>query len=232
MAPRVLAQEAGQPDSIDSASVDRPSAQMHFQLPRQPLAEALDEYERLTGLSVLVKSTLLDGRTNAPVDGDYSPRDALLRLLFGTGLQMSFTDANAVAIVPSPVPTQSPPPAPPAEIPQEQIAGVGANGSDYRGYAAMLQTRLTQALCQSSQTRPGNYRLMMQLRIGSRGEVADAKIVGTTGTPERDAAIARTVRTLVLDAAPPAALPEPVTILVRPQGGGVVPDCPEPDTGG
>ena len=221
----VEAQEAGVEEGVTAGT-------LHFELPAQPLAEALKAYGSMTSLSVLVQSPLLERRTSAPVAGDYSPRDALERLLAGTGLEARFTSADEAIIV---MPPQSLEPAtvasPPAAIAASAIDGAMTDG-DYRAYAAMVQTRLTEALCDSPQTRPGSYRLVAQLRIDGTGAVIASRIVGTTGLAARDAAIERAMRTLVLDSAPPAALPEPVTILLRAHGNGVDTDCTAVDERG
>ena len=100
-----------------------------------------------------------------------------------------------------------------------------AGGRDNRAYAAMIQARLAEVLCASPQTRPGSFRLVVQLRIDGSGAVSASRVVGSTGTPERDAAIVHAIRTLVFDSAPPAALEQPVTILFRSSNDGTSGDC-------
>ncbi|HEY1607866.1 MAG TPA: secretin and TonB N-terminal domain-containing protein [Paraburkholderia sp.] len=201
---------------------------MHFDLPAEPLADALDAYMQVSGQSVMAQTQLLNGRTSAPVSGDFAPHDALRRLFAGTGLAVSFTGEREAVVLPS----QSQAPgtdngasaASPTTITASDIDGVMKNG-DFRAYAAMVQTRLTEALCASPLTRPGHYRLVAQLRIGADGTVVASKLVSETGVAARDAAIARVLRGLKFDAAPPAGLAEPLTILLRPPGSGVETDC-------
>jgi hypothetical protein len=210
----------------ETASADQGAAGLaHFDIPAQSLADALKSFDRLTHLSVLVQSSVLDRRTSAPVLGDYTPRDALQYMLAGTGLQARFPGLDAVTIVAAPVGEPNLMPPPPAVIASQAIDGALAGGADYRPYLAMVQMRVTQALCESPQTRPGSYRLAVRLRIGDGGRVVASRIAGSTGDAARDAAIARTMRTLVLDAPAPASMPEPVTFLLRPEGAGVLADC-------
>jgi hypothetical protein len=209
----------------DAPSAGRmPTDSIHFELPAQPLAEALRVYGRITEELVIVQTRLVEGRTSAPVKGEYPPHEALRRLLAGTGLQASVSSADEIVIVPRP--ETSPPSAPTRTlaINAAVIDGVMAGG-DNRSYAALLQTRLTQALCASPATRPGSYRLVAQLRIDNSGLVVASRIVESTGRAERDAAIEQAMSALVLDSAPPATLQEPVTILLRPQGNSVDTDC-------
>jgi hypothetical protein len=205
-------------------------AAIHFDLPAQPLADALDAYERLTRLSVMAQTRLLAGRTGAAVNGDYSSHEALQRLLAGTGLDANFTDLDEAVIVPSPSSQPSPPTVPPLTVAASDIDGV-MDAGDFRAYAAMVQTRLTDALCASPQTRPGSYRLVAQLRIDASGSIVASKVVASTGLPSRDAAIASAMQAMTLDSAPPAGLPEPLTILLRPHGAGIDTDCSQFDQG-
>ncbi|MBH1984684.1 MAG: STN domain-containing protein, partial [Burkholderiales bacterium] len=57
---------------------------VRFDLPAQPLDAALVAFGEVTGYSVLVSSQLAAGRVAAPVRGDYTPAEALQRLLAGT----------------------------------------------------------------------------------------------------------------------------------------------------
>jgi hypothetical protein len=220
------------------AGLDTTSAAgtMHFELPAQPLVETLQAYGRMTDSAVLVDSNLLERRVSTPVNGDFSPREALQRLLAGTGLQARFTSSEGAIITPLPADAQATAPGSAsnsgvsggATIDLSSIQGV-MTGGDYRAYAAMVQTRLTEALCASAETRPGHYRLVLQIDIDKAGTVASSHAVGSTGEPSRDAAIERAARTLALDSAPPAGLREPITILLRPDGDGVLTQCPSPD---
>ena len=74
-------------------------------------------------------------------------------------------------------------------------------------------------LCRSALTRPGSYRLALRLRIAASGSVATLKQAGSTGRPVRDAVISRSLRAQVFEPPPPA-MPQPITILLRPDGAG------------
>jgi hypothetical protein len=208
------------------------AALIHFDLPAQPLADALETYDRITRLSVMAQTRLLAGRMSAAVSGDYSSHEALQHLLAGTGLDASFTGPDEAVIVPlsSALPSAFAPATPPVTVAASEIDGVTDRG-DFRAYAAMVQTRLTDALCASPQTRPGSYRLVAQLRIDASGSVVASKVVVSTGNASRDVAIARAMQEMTLDSAPPAALPEPLTILLRPHGVGIDTDCSQFDHG-
>jgi hypothetical protein len=198
---------------------------MHYALPAQALADALDAFGRMTRILIVAHTPMLTGRMSGPVNGDYSAQEALKLLLADTGLQATFSGADEVVIEPSPV-TQvsSPDTTTPLAINASAVDGV-MTGGDYRAYVAMIQTRLTEALCLTPLARPGNYRLVAQLRIDDAGAVVRSKLIESTGMRQRDAAIGQTLGKLVFDSPPPPGFPEPVTILLRPPGGGVDTDC-------
>jgi hypothetical protein len=201
-----------------------PDTPIHFELLAQPLDKALQAYGRSTRLLIMADSGLLSERTSAPVIGDYSRQEGLRLMLAGTGLEAQFTDARSVIILPgsaAPAPSRDEAPPSSVAVSAADIDGLGDDAS----YVTLIQARLTEALCQSARTRPGDYRLVVQLRIDSSGSVAASKILDSTGDPARDTAIAQVVRTLVLDDGPPATLAQPVTILLRPQDGRVANGC-------
>ncbi|GAB6850721.1 secretin and TonB N-terminal domain-containing protein [Paraburkholderia kururiensis] len=217
------AQQAGR----DSRAADA----VRFDLPAQPLSQALQAFAHVTDLVVLAPAPLLEGRTSSALSGDYAPRDALERLLAGTGLRADFTGPDEAIIVAQPEGAASTPPAAAGSDPASAAPPTdGMSGNDeQRAYAATLQARMTDALCAQPATVPGSYRLVAQLRIDDKGTVVAVNLVASSGLASRDAAIVRALRRMRLDSAPPAGVPEPVTILLRPVGSGVHFRCPQPD---
>ena len=69
-----------------------------FQIPAQPLGPALTSFADSAGLKLLFPSQLVAGRQSRGVSGNYSPEQALNRLLAGTGLVYRFTGASTVTI--------------------------------------------------------------------------------------------------------------------------------------
>lgn len=64
------------------------AAPVTFDLPRQPLAEALREVASAAGVTVALDSALLEGRRSPPLSGRLEPDEALRRLLAGSGLEL------------------------------------------------------------------------------------------------------------------------------------------------
>jgi hypothetical protein len=216
---------AGQEARAQAASsVDPvPGALIDIDLPAQPLAKALQAFGRMTHMLVMGETEQLGNRTSAPVNGDYTRQDALRLLLAGTGMSARFIDAQSVAILPlSPAEQRGQIPSPSLSVPASAIDG---STEDDVAYLTLIQARLTETLCESPQTRPGRYRLIVQLRIDSSGAVTASRVIGSTGDPARDEAIGQVLGGLVFDGGPPATFQQPVNILLRPQDDTVESGC-------
>jgi iron complex outermembrane recepter protein len=77
-------------------------AQGNFDIPAQPLANALITFGRQSGLQVTAQGPLVEGRSSSAIQGSYSPAEALSRLLTGTGLTYRFEGNDAVRLEPAP----------------------------------------------------------------------------------------------------------------------------------
>lgn len=200
-----------------------------FDIPAQNLGDALDLYSRRTGIAVLMDQRYAQRQSSA-VRGPYAAGAALHALLAGTGLQSRQSDAQAVIVhVPAGAPALDGQPqaavVAAADIPGAQLGG------DVAAYVSRLQHVLLGLLCRAAQTRPGGYRLALQLYLNRAGVVDRVQLLDTTGLPARDKAIARLVLGMPVGAAPSPAMPQPVSILLLPEGPGSEVDC-APGTAG
>jgi hypothetical protein len=186
-----------------------------FDIPAQPLAQALDVYARTTGMAALVDQELVAGRLSASVKGLLTPDQALRILLAGTGLSIRYASGGAFtlgAINGATEPTPN--------------TGGGGPGGSHRTYFADLQAALTEVLCRRSETRPGRYRLGLQLWIGPNGAVLASHLLDSTGDDRRDAVITDLLGSATVTA-PPAELPQPVTLVLLTHPVEQLPDCRE-----
>ncbi|PHV29441.1 hypothetical protein CSQ93_05050 [Janthinobacterium sp. BJB426] len=195
-------------------------AVLQFDIAAQNLGDALDLYSRRTGIAVLMDQRYAQ-RQSAAVRGAYAAGAALQALLEGTGLQSRLSDAQAV-IVYAPAA---------ADLPQVNIVaaadipGATQGGGDHAAYVSRLQHVLLGLLCRAAQTRPGGYRLALQLYLNRAGVVDRVHLLDSTGLRARDTAIARVVLGMRVGAAPLPSMPQPVSILLLPQGPGSEVDC-------
>jgi catecholate siderophore receptor len=78
--------------------VAQAGATADFNIPAQPLGQALIAFSEKTGIAVIVDSALLDGITSSPVIGTMSSDDALKALLINTGIAYHPTAESAVTL--------------------------------------------------------------------------------------------------------------------------------------
>jgi iron complex outermembrane recepter protein len=74
-----------------------PAVQVDISITAQPLAQALTEFARQARLTLMVPPALVAGRTAPAVSGRLTPRQALDRLLMGSGL-MAVQEGNSVVV--------------------------------------------------------------------------------------------------------------------------------------
>lgn len=97
---RILATVLALTASAVVRSTDASPAQVRttFDIPAQELSTALYELANKTGLQLVYETELTEGRECHPVSGELSAREALERILRGTGLEFEFLNDRAVAL--------------------------------------------------------------------------------------------------------------------------------------
>lgn len=201
-------------------------AVLQFDIAAQNLGDALDLYSRRTGIAVLIDQRYAQ-RRSAAVRGPHAAGAALQVLLEGTGLQSRLSDAQAVIVYAPASGAATDADLPPAAIlAAADIPGATQGGGDHAAYISRLQHALLGLLCRAAQTRPGGYRLALQLTLNRAGVVDRVHLLDSTGLRARDTAIARVVLGMRVGAAPLPSMPQPVSILLLPQGPGSEVDCP------
>lgn len=206
------------------------SETIRFDIPAQPLPEAVQAFGAASGLSVLAQSSVLRGHRSTGLHGAYTPRQAIGMLLSGTNLMARFPGGDAVAIY---RPAQPAAPRRPAE-PRPAPGPYGVDGIDTPQaavYVGQVQRRVIDALCRNTAARPGAYRMALRFHIAPSGAIAAPRRAGSTGDAARDAVILDILDGLPLDPPPPS-LPQPITLLLRPDGAGVPDDCASAIAGG
>jgi len=73
-------------------------AAQRFDIPAQPLADALRQYMRQSGVQVVYAADLARDQRSAPVSGEFDTRTALARLLQGSGLVARPTGPTAMTL--------------------------------------------------------------------------------------------------------------------------------------
>ena len=141
---------------------------------RQDLRAALEAFDTATGISVLYGSDLSAGRRSSALRGHYAPDAALRLLLEGTGLIAQAVGDKAFV----------------RPTPSAQSGGaVSAQARHRRAFEAQLQQRVLDALCRQPASAPGIYRAALALRVDRQGQIGSVRLLDSTGSAARDAAI-------------------------------------------
>lgn len=209
------AQQAGQASA--------PAARIEFDIAAQRLGDAIAAYGKATGLDVLIDGIQAQ-RLSGAVRGAFTATQALEAMLAGTGLEARHASATSVVIRAARAAGGT------ALSPSAEAEGMEESGFKegevlHQSYAAQVQRALNGILCASTQTRPGSYRLALQLHVDARGTVDRFRLLSTTGVSDRDAAIQIRLRGLSVGSPPPASLPQPLVVLMLPEGPGAWSDC-------
>lgn len=204
-----------------SAPADRLAGERHdYALPAQSLGDSLEAIGHAAGVAVLTEER--HARRRAPaLSGRYSALEALQVLLTGSGLRIRQTDGAAIVVYEPAASAASATPAAPV-VAAGDIPGARGRGTDFSAYVGRVQKALLRTLCGNASARPGAYRLALQLRLDDGGQVTRLRLLDTTGSARVDAAVTRALQGMEVGAAPPAGMPQPVSVLLLPGGA----NCP------
>lgn len=86
------------PGAAAETSVELPPEAVTFDIPRQPLTQALEAFRDQSAVRYLVRTDLIQDQQSSAVAGQYSPEVALRLLLMGTGLTYRVVGPDSVTI--------------------------------------------------------------------------------------------------------------------------------------
>ncbi|RQO44164.1 energy transducer TonB [Variovorax sp. KBW07] len=196
---------------------------IRFDIARQPLTSALEQYGLATGLPVFFDAGLVAGRTATAVHSAATPTEALRVLLQGTGLVADYTGTGSTAaFVLKPAPGDAALPATADGV----VPEAAATPPVHRNYDGLVQTRIWEAFCGNPRTAPGGYRTAMRFVIDGTGRIANAFLLHTSGDRARDGAILDTLRQIRIDQPPPPDMVQPLTMLILPRSQTPGLECP------
>jgi outer membrane receptor for ferric coprogen and ferric-rhodotorulic acid len=88
--------------AVPASMAQTANTQSGYDIPPQPLAQALMIFGRQSGMQVTAAGALTTGRTSTAVKGDLAAAEALSQLLTGTGLTFRFIDNGGIQIEAAP----------------------------------------------------------------------------------------------------------------------------------
>lgn len=185
-----------------------------FSIPEQSLETAIQAFAETSGAQVLYE-TALTAEYGAPaVHGRFTVEAALQILLSESPLQARATAQGAFTLIRP-------------EHSDQARAAIGRQLSlqSHGHFLGIVQNAVLDAFCRSSLTRPGPYRISVQLWIGPSGSVSGASLLAGTGQADRDAAIMDALGRVALSSSPPADLPQPLTMTVAARSPQETGDC-------
>lgn len=171
----------------------RSAAVTKFDIPSQPLEDALYAFGAATGVSVLVDGRDVLGRRSTAVMGTFTSSVALGILLTGTGLDARLMKGGAIT-----------------------LSRIDANRGEFLAYSAALQNAVLAQLCTDTELHLGTFRLALNLWLDDTGHVRRVALLSSTGDSARDRRIQEQLAGISAEA-PPQKLPQPVGMVILPR---------------
>ncbi|HEL4112964.1 TPA: TonB-dependent receptor [Stenotrophomonas maltophilia] len=176
-----------------------------YDIPAQPLEQAVERFSVISGWSVMYPGDLAAGRSSHALRASLAPLPALQMLLQDSGIEAEVIGEQRVVLR--------------RGTPASAEPGIGAELPDAerrRRYGG-LQQRLRAAFCDDPEIAPGRYAATLRFRVDGEGQVQQPELLSGSGSARRDARLLHALQGLVL-ARDAAALPQPVTLQIRPSG--------------
>lgn len=200
---------------------DASSRPIVFDIPAQPLPNALHAYGRRVGVQVLYDSRSAAGHQSVAVQGRLAPDEALKRLLGNTDLEVRHARADAITLIAPTIPEPDVPPLDPlsdADLSLGELrvrANVQASDMDrLTDYSEIVRSEIQRALLKNPHSATGNYRAVLDLWIDSTRTIRKAALQIPTGDAARDVAITSTLQGMMISRPTPADAPQPVHAVV------------------
>ncbi|WP_089217516.1 STN domain-containing protein [Sphingopyxis indica] len=188
-----------------------------FEIPAQPVAQALAEFATVSGVSIIYRQSLAGDRYSTPLSGVYAAPAALRRLLEGTGLSARFTGPNSAIIF---VEGEAPPTLPSAS---GAAAGLGtlhldmaevraprmvgrSDSSAFTHYAQRVQTEIFDRLKRDGAYEGRSFRIEIAVTVDAAGRIAEVDLLRASSEPDWNARVRRVLVGHVLSSAPPEGL--------------------------
>jgi len=120
-----------------TAAAQQPDQQrIEVDIPAQPLDQAVTELARQAGLAIGGNAALLRGKQAPALDGEYTPREALDRLLAGSGVTTRFSGDDTITLMPADDAEDDSP----MQLAPIEVTGGEAGYAAARSYAATRTT--------------------------------------------------------------------------------------------
>jgi hypothetical protein len=174
---------------------------MNFDIPSQPLANALATFGASTGFEVIVDGRRAHDLVSSRVVGELEPGEALRMLLVGTGLTVRDYGPGNVRLM---------------AVPAAIVGGEFSPAtSPHASYFAALQEMILQTICRIDAGALDTRQRAMMLWLAPSGAITRVKLLDTLEENGHDAALGAALERDNVGAPTPADLKQPITLVVR-----------------
>lgn len=177
-----------------------PSGPVSFDIPAQPLGAALDAYSMTTGLDVFYNAAIAERRHSNAAHGTFTPLRAIQIMLGGSGYVARITAPRSLTIVPESAEERSAP-------------RPGRADARFESYFSLVQQQIDRILCNLPDETASRAEVLLRMWLKPSGEVSRADVLAdaNSASPPLTSIISQ-----VRFVAPPADMPQPVTLVIFP----------------
>lgn len=175
-------------------------------IPSQPLESALKSFSDATHVALFYESSVIAGRRSSALRGEFQAEVALRQILQGTGLSSATFEQGTITILDASRSDEA------VELKRAK-AGVSA----FSHYLASVQRSLDRAFCDVPAVANDPDEMLARLWLAPSGEVLRADLLSSTGSDAGDRTYLAMLGALAIDARPPAAMPQPVNLMIMPR---------------
>lgn len=162
--------------------------EQHYEIPSQPIVQALKAFATVSGVSVIYGQSVPGEQRSTALDGTFPAPVALSRLLEGTGLKARFTSATSALIHPEEqsVDSSTTPSVTGATLPSLQLDMLEVNASPIIGrpspgawnaYAQRVQAEILDRIIRDGAYEGRRLRIVARVRVNASGRITEIERV-------------------------------------------------------
>ncbi|WP_341021126.1 secretin and TonB N-terminal domain-containing protein [Brevundimonas diminuta] len=198
------------------AQVELADGERHYDIPAQPVAAALAEFARVSGVNIIYRQSVAGARRSSAVSGALPAALALRRLLEGTGLTARFTGPTSAIIYRE----GAAPPEPSTASAGEGAASLRLAMAEVRAphvigrrdrnainhYAMRVQREIFDRLKRDGAYEGRRFRIEIAVTVDAAGRIAEVALLRPSGETAWDARVRDVLVGERLSAPPPEGL--------------------------
>lgn len=189
--------------AVSAGSNDLATGEFVFDMDAQRLSDALDTFATVTGRAVMFQDRQVAGVLTSALRGSYTAQEALDKLLVNTGLvseRVGGQQKSGFVLK--------------ADAKDNGMSGEKPSAQLDRRFDHVVQWRIWESLCSDALTKPGQYRVLLQVGIDREGVLSQVKLLTSTGDRNRDARIYSLLKGRQMGVKPTAELSQPLVIMI------------------